>query len=1287
MLTLAALGIAACLATSGGPAPFTDEDGTYSVLLPGEPVPSFRDFDTPTGTARLRQFMVEAGERAYLVGCTIFPTQDLVNSREFLDETGTQMAAMLGARVVEEHEVSSEGRPGRETRLELPGDITALLRRYMSQAEGRSCMVMATMRSAAWDEDEAARFLDTFRFLRPLPPGGPVEAPTKALRAAVSEGFEARQAGHHEDALELLEQALATAEQEAGLDPSYLRTLLTLLGQEAASTGNRGRAAEVFERALSMGSQDPGTEARLKVDLASALGETPDGRAERLASEALELARRVEDHPEIRRDAARAVAAARIRAGELAEGARLLDEALAQARTVGAPRSEAAILAARAEVAERLGDLAGAESAWEEAAAKHEEADAQELADREGNWAALQSEDLAEALERRAGVLEKLARPEEAAAARERAAEIRARWELVREFPLGVRAVAAGRYGEGIEHLERVRALAERTVGVADPHLLIPGFQLALAHAKGGDPVRARALEEEMEGIVERADLDGVTRSQALRAGAMVWHAMGQIDRALDLEQRAIDVLPPEADWEQGVARLQLALALVQAGRDAEGVEEVTRSRALLGDDALPALRIQTELVLGLAALGEGERTDATQHLEAVLTGAEAEIPGQYPSMSVVLDFLLGMLHDGEPAVARRHFEQASQRGHEALGDADPVTAGADVLLGTASLGGDAPEGEDLATRRVTSGLRTLVAGAFERAASLSEDEHAQFLEGSFQPALLIALSAARRLRTSAGIAASAEWAINGKALAEEALALRSRAIASAAGEGGPAARLAAVRREMAAMAALGRITSDPDDLLARFAEALQQDFEAQDEDLSATEAVTDDAERFVKLVEEEGRLSREVLQQIGLAGGREWTTLEQVRRGLGPAEALVELARVPATITLGAEPSEWRYLAWIVGPATTAPVSLVDLGDADEIDAAVVAVRDAWSADAEPAAPALARLVSLWGKVAEHLGAADHVVLSPDGDLWLLPFGAVPAGDGGFVVERYGLRYVTTGRALAFRPAATRPRPGPPVIVADPDYGVAAPAGARGRAPTARLTNWQRLPGTADEAAAITPVLQRITGVPPLVLPGPQAREAAVKALASPAVLHLATHGFFVAAPAPAPVSQLTRGLEVSLSGAGSAADEGDAMLSPLLRSGLVLAGANEANAAKPGEEDGILMGAEVAEMNLRGTDLVVLSACDTARGEARVGQSHADLRQAFLLAGAGSVLASLWRVGDRATVELMTSFFEHLATGAAAADALQAAQIDRIRSARAQGAVPRPWGWAAFTATGRRE
>jgi CHAT domain-containing protein len=192
------------------------------------------------------------------------------------------------------------------------------------------------------------------------------------------------------------------------------------------------------------------------------------------------------------------------------------------------------------------------------------------------------------------------------------------------------------------------------------------------------------------------------------------------------------------------------------------------------------------------------------------------------------------------------------------------------------------------------------------------------------------------------------------------------------------------------------------------------------------------------------------------------------------------------------------------------------------------------------------------------------------------------------------------------------------------------------------------------------------------------QATKTALSQMRSPRLLHIATHGFFLKDP------NLTSAGE---RGAQSLTDDPERALQrlerrgvrvegPLLRSGLALAGANEYNE----DDNGILTALEVTGLNLWGTKLVTLSACDTGVGEVRNGDGVHGLRRALVLAGAETQVMTLWAVSDQATRELMVSYYRMLQLGQGRGEALRRAQLEMFRKVKWR----HPYFWAGFIQSG---
>lgn len=330
-----------------------------------------------------------------------------------------------------------------------------------------------------------------------------------------------------------------------------------------------------------------------------------------------------------------------------------------------------------------------------------------------------------------------------------------------------------------------------------------------------------------------------------------------------------------------------------------------------------------------------------------------------------------------------------------------------------------------------------------------------------------------------------------------------------------------------------------------------------------------------------------------------------------------------------------------------------IDLGEAAPLEKLIAEFRTALSTPERPARDLARKLdEALMRPVRAKIGNATTLYVAPEGSLNLIPFAALVDEEGVFLLGRYTINYLASGRDLLYLGRA-EPARGPALIIADPAFdkaGVApAQAGVQGstRSRDFRSTKYERLPGTATEAATLKKVLTDAA-----VLTGTSATETAAKKVAGPRILHIATHGFFL--------QDLP----------GESED-------PMLRSGLVFAGVNALSSA---EDDGVLTALEASNLDLRGTKLVVLSACETGLGEVRNGEGVFGLRRAFVVAGAETLLMSLWQVADEATKDLMTSYYSRLSKGEPRAEALRQAQLAMLKDAK----TAHPFFWAAFISSG---
>jgi CHAT domain-containing protein/tetratricopeptide (TPR) repeat protein len=391
--------------------------------------------------------------------------------------------------------------------------------------------------------------------------------------------------------------------------------------------------------------------------------------------------------------------------------------------------------------------------------------------------------------------------------------------------------------------------------------------------------------------------------------------------------------------------------------------------------------------------------------------------------------------------------------------------------------------------------------------------------------------------------------------------------------------------------------------------------------------------------------------------------TVAAIQAALPPGAALIEFVRYHRFDPVQVEPQDERYGAYLV--TQRGPPRWVALGAAASIEASVDAALTALDrkARAEVAKAALRRLDAVvLAPIRARLDPVSHLLFAPDGKLNLVPFEALVDPDGRYALERYVVSYVATGRdllRLAEPGSRVKPRSAG-VIFAAPDYGPPS---------VPSIASFPPLAEALGEAVD----LEKYFATPPLT--GDKATKAALKAMAGPAVLHIATHGFYARDRGPRPMAAPGNpSREMFLDAA--------ALLPPprpddpadgLDRAGLAMAGANQGTA-------GIVTARELAGFDWWGTELVVLSACETGIGAVSSGDGVYGMRRALVLAGTASQVVSLWNIDDASTRELMRDYYAELARGTGRAEALRRAKLRMMRQSR----FAHPYHWAPFIPAG---
>ena len=705
---------------------------------------------------------------------------------------------------------------------------------------------------------------------------------------------------------------------------------------------------------------------------------------------------------------------------------------------------------------------------------------------------------------------------------------------------------------------------------------------------------------------------------------------------------------------------------------------------------------------LGLVLHSAGDFVTAKRCLEEVVAIRRKALAKDHPDTAQGLHNLgMTLLASGEVATARQCHEQALTIRRKALPAGHPDTARS--LLG---LGGALLESADLLASqgRLDEALplfvRAYPIGHRDTAACLYNLGLTRLALGEVTAARRHLADADRVIRTVSDLSALAQpesvqimFATGVRGYLDGLLSVPA---AGAATTEADYAAVLATKGAVTVRRAAGRGSADTQDMESRrLADELRH---LSGRLVGLMTAVSGDglpAADAIALAERRDVVERELAARSA-ASRRRLATSADVRAAIPANTALVDLfeyvsVRPP---TQGGE--RWRREPQVVAYVTRrgqASASRINLGPTAPIAAAVdrwrarYAVRGSRAAGPDPAAE-LKALV--WDKLVPHLGNAKTVLVSPDGPLNGLPFAALPGNkpDTFLIEDGYAFATVPVPQLLPDLLTASATQPAPSLLaVGGVDYGTAPAAPAAAGPGRPAVGEFRPLANTLGETDSIASRFrERFPQGTAAGLAKRKATKAAFVELAPKhRFLHVATHGFFADESQPSALDPTRRA-----GGGGLALDRRVTGLHPGLLSGLTFAGVNADPAA------GLLTALEAGDLDLRGVELAVLSACHTGQGRVAGGEGVLGLQRAFQVAGARTTVASLWAVDDAKTRDLMERFYQNLwdeDKPRSKLDALRKAQLSLLREAGPRNAVPAdpaaavrwsPYYWAGFVLSG---
>ena len=474
-----------------------------------------------------------------------------------------------------------------------------------------------------------------------------------------------------------------------------------------------------------------------------------------------------------------------------------------------------------------------------------------------------------------------------------------------------------------------------------------------------------------------------------------------------------------------------------------------------------------------------------------------------------------------------------------------------------------------------------------------------------------------------------------------------------------------------------------------------------------ALPTVSQDSSIVSELEAKANYLEKELIRSIASSGfSPQQISWQDVQRHLQPNEAAIEFVHFQYYNDQIEATDSTMYTALLILPESVSPVC-IPLFEEHELDSLLhysggeqsVYFNDVYALLSRGLTPVEKKKISeklyslIWSPIqAElHNKGINRIYYSPSGKLHNLNFDAIPLSRDSTLSDRYQLVRVISTRELVM-PIHQQGDNNNATLFGGIQYDLDTSSisildnsgnensyiSSRGELAFSmadsilHMGSWEFLPFTQKEVRSVDKILEN-AGINTQVLLGHNATEEAFKEMGSsvspsPRIIHIATHGYFFPDPKKQKISLLNDGSLTNFKISEH----------PMIRSGLILAGGNNAWQNKPNNgnrEDGIITAYEISNMNLQNTELVILSACETGLGEIKGNEGVYGLQRAFKIAGVKNLIMSLWQVPDKETANLMTVFYKNWLEGKMTiSNALRAAQ----KEMRERGLAP--YFWAGF-------